>query len=355
MESSTDNSEERVTVSREIHKNISGKPVMEKVKANIVTSTGSKLSENMAIEKESLIHNCIIYIISQILGMILLVLLGSLILQHFGGFPHEMFKHALNYHPMFMVVTLILVTSRRLTNICRLPLLAASLVLQSTGALAIVSWHFKKGEPHMQTMHSWFGVMTIISFLFYMAGNLYLYTRHEPKKDSERQKFLNRINKSILYVRMIGLGCLVMAMITSLLGLNQFEDVFTGKSADIEYSTSNPSSPRLLINIAAIFLIIYVGFMAYLTARQRYRSFESIEFEQQVQMAVDHAMQQMEASGAFKSKRSNLSTRSDQSLSPTKSANNRTNREQGRSPRISVPNTRKFSPSSSLSNRLRSS
>ncbi|XP_075590568.1 uncharacterized protein LOC124490909 isoform X2 [Dermatophagoides farinae] len=356
---------DRVTVIREVHKNISGEPVVEKVKAKIVTSTGSKLSDNIAIEKESLIHNCIIYILSQILASILLVLFCSLIIQHFGGFPYEILEHSLNYHPLFMFIALVMVTSRQLTNICRLPLLIGTLVLQLTGTFITIYWHAKKEKSHMQSMHSWFGLMTIILFLTYLAGNIYLYSRHEPKKENERQKFLNRISKSIFYVRMIGLGCLVMASITCLLGLNQFEDIFNGIPSDLEHSTTgNPSSPRLLTNIASIFLIIYVGFMAYLIARQRYRSSETIEFEKQVQMAVDNAMQQMDASGVFNNpdERSRLSLKSDddvRSLSPEKNNRHRHHRRRRRSrsdvqdslksPRISVcENTQKYSTSSSL-------
>ncbi|KAH9423191.1 hypothetical protein DERP_003468 [Dermatophagoides pteronyssinus] len=231
---STDKDKDKVTVIREVYRNKKGEPIVEKVKAHIVSTTGTKLSDKLAVEKDALIHNCIIYMLAQLLGIILIVLLGSLIVQYYGGFNNNggnLFDNALSYHPMFMII-----------------------------------------------------------------------------------------------IRLIGLGCLIMAMITSIIGLNQYEDFYNGfqKSSslsDIEYNTSNPSSPKLLTNIVAIFLIIYCGFMSYLIARQRYRSSESIEFEQQVEQAVERAMKKMDAKGAFKSKNrtKRLSMRSDQSLSRIKS------------------------------------
>ena len=192
-----------------------------------------------------------------------------------------------------------------------------------------------KRKIHLQTMHSWFGLITILIFTLYCIGNFYLFFKQIPLQTNKnnflrpkkRQKFLKKLNQLLLLVRLLGLGCLIMAMITSILGLNQYEDFYNGfqKSSsslsDIEYNTSNPSSPKLLTNIVAIFLIIYCGFMSYLIARQRYRSSESIEFEQQVEQAVERAMKKMDAKGAFKSKNrtKRLSMRSDQSLSRIKS------------------------------------
>nr|XP_027194472.1 uncharacterized protein LOC113789174 [Dermatophagoides pteronyssinus] len=335
---STDKDKDKVTVIREVYRNKKGEPIVEKVKAHIVSTTGTKLSDKLAVEKDALIHNCIIYMLAQLLGIILIVLLGSLIVQYYGGFNNNggnLFDNALSYHPMFMIITLILITSKRTINYCRLPFLITILTLLLISFIIIYKWHIMKRKIHLQTMHSWFGLITILIFTLYCIGNFYLFFKQIPLQTNKnnflrpkkRQKFLKKLNQLLLLVRLLGLGCLIMAMITSIIGLNQYEDFYNGfqKSSsslsDIEYNTSNPSSPKLLTNIVAIFLIIYCGFMSYLIARQRYRSSESIEFEQQVEQAVERAMKKMDAKGAFKSKNrtKRLSMRSDQSLSRIKS------------------------------------
>lgn len=84
---------------------------------------------------------------------------------------------------------------------------------------------------------------------------------------------------------------------TTLTGLNQMETVL---NSDPHYENNLGQNVlnrnHILINIIAIFLIVYIFFMIYMTVRRRYRYNRKREqIEQQINLAVSAAMEKLDS------------------------------------------------------------
>ncbi|OTF83206.1 Cytochrome b561-like protein [Euroglyphus maynei] len=173
-----------------------------------------------------------------------------------------------------------------------------ALVLVAT--MATIYWHFKKDVPHFFTLHSWFGMMTITLMVIYASANCYLYGSRNGQRILQ---FENSDSiESLTNLRLIGISTLIMGVVTSLLGLNQLSSFITSNVVTKE------TSYQQLVNIIGIFLILFTLFCIFLVSRIRTRSKSHEEWEERVQMAVDKAMENMEASGAFNSPISSKTT-----------------------------------------------
>lgn len=160
-------------------------------------------------------------------------------------------------------------------------------------SIITIYWHFKKDVPNFFTLHSWFGMMTLTLMIIYVSANGYLYGSRSGQRilQSENSDSI----ESLTNIRLIGISTLLMSVVTSLLGLNQLTSFIT---SDIQ---TEQTSYQLLVNVIGIFSIAFTLFIVFLVSRLRIRSKSREEWEERVQMAVDKAMENMQASGAFDS------------------------------------------------------
>nr|XP_046920320.1 uncharacterized protein DDB_G0271670-like [Dermatophagoides farinae] len=239
--------------------------------------------------------------------------------------------------------TLLFLTPKRKSfGIIRTLLLFCMSIIVLIASIITIYWHFKKDVPNFFTLHSWFGMMTLTLMIIYVSANGYLYGSRSGQRilQSENSDSI----ESLTNIRLIGISTLLMSVVTSLLGLNQLTSFIT---SDIQ---TGQTSYQLLVNVIGIFSIAFTLFIVFLVSRLRIRSKSREEWEERVQMAVDKAMENMQASGAFDSPPPPPSTKS--TIKSTTVSSGTTKQQLKRSKRSSGGGRKKRTGKSSRSSRV---
>lgn len=200
------------------------------------------------------------------------------------------FVSSINFLNNFLILNnfsgLLFLNQSRLLNPIRFGFITVLFGLVLLGLFCAVYWHVKDNILHLFTLHSWLGMATLVMLMFYAYGNISLYVRHSAN-----------FTDGIMQLKIFGISTLILATITTLTGLNQMETIL---NSDQHYENNLEQNfftrRHILINIIAIFLIVYTFFMIYMTVRRRYRYNRKREqIEQQINLAVSAAMEKLES------------------------------------------------------------
>ncbi|KAH9423200.1 hypothetical protein DERP_003477 [Dermatophagoides pteronyssinus] len=297
---------DKVSITRETSKSDSSGGKVERIHAKVTqTITQKSRSQKIREERLDLLYSCSLHFLAQIIGCSMLILLAILCIQFYGGFGLGNVQSIFNYHPLMMVFGLVylggnsllfLIPKSKSYGLIRSILLLLMCIVTIIGAIATVYWHFNRDVPNFFTLHSWFGMMTLTLMIIYSCANCYLFGSGGGKRVLQLEN--NESIESITNIRLIGISTLLMGVLTGLLGLNQLSSFI---QADKD---SEENSFQLIINIIGTFMILFSIFILFLLSRLRTRSKAQQEWEERVQMAVDRAMANMEASGVFDSPKS---------------------------------------------------
>lgn len=176
------------------------------------------------------------------------------------------------------------------------------------GSGITIYWHFKMNYPHLQSMHSWFGILTWLMICFYISYIIYVYDNNQDLNERQRTDM-------VFAVRLFGIATLIIAGTTCLLGLNQLlsmTNIVTKNSTTLESSeieslmminnsssielnaaTKLRSQANLLANSIAMFMILYIIIMMYIIVRLRYKPRGNVRrqrMERQIRQTIERAM-----------------------------------------------------------------
>lgn len=176
-----------------------------------------------------------------------------------------------------------------------------------------IYWHMNVKLPHLQSLHSWLGILTLIMLIFYFCYILYVY----DNQDITEQQRLDLV----FTVRLFGLATLIIAGTTCLIGLNQIISMkiplttTTTTTSNSTSVTTKKQPPRyaieknyttyfkeetyrsetiLIANIMAILIIVYITIMMYMIIKFRQKPLTGNIFRQQMERqlreTIEHTM-----------------------------------------------------------------
>ncbi|KAH9423192.1 hypothetical protein DERP_003469 [Dermatophagoides pteronyssinus] len=273
--------------------------------------------------------NCKLYFIAQSLALIILIIMLTWLIRYFNGFNligHHIIdeKHIdrfINFHPLVMTFTMVFVmansilfinSSNKLTT-ARSILSITIFSLDIIGLMITIYWHMNVKLPHLQSLHSWLGILTLIMLIFYFCYILYVY----DNQDITEQQRLDLV----FTVRLFGLATLIIAGTTCLIGLNQIISMkiplttTTTTTSNSTSVTTKKQPPRyaieknyttyfkeetyrsetiLIANIMAILIIVYITIMMYMIIKFRQKPLTGNIFRQQMERqlreTIEHTM-----------------------------------------------------------------
>ncbi|KAA0184974.1 Cytochrome b reductase 1 [Fasciolopsis buskii] len=116
-------------------------------------------------------------VISQILGIICVILTGAWLGAYWGGFSWTDSRVLFNYHPLFMVLGLVflygdaILVYRVFRNYRKLPIKVLHAVLHILAFLfavvavkAVFEFHDSRRIPNLYSLHSWIGLVALVLF-----------------------------------------------------------------------------------------------------------------------------------------------------------------------------------------------
>uniref|UniRef100_A0A1B6DWF8 Cytochrome b561 domain-containing protein n=1 Tax=Clastoptera arizonana TaxID=38151 RepID=A0A1B6DWF8_9HEMI len=233
-----------------------------------ITGGGSKMDTMEDLQGFNLI-----FIITQVVGVILVILVGIWTGYYRGGFAWSSSPSLeFNWHPLLMTIgmiyffanSILIYRSLRTLRKDTLKKMHAAihftvLILVIIAQIAVLDSHnLAKPNPipNFYSLHSWAGILTlIIFFLQYVFGFLgFLYP-----------KFSDSLRAAMLPVHVyLGLTAFVLACATSLMGLTEKAIFSIGNYSQFP-------SEGILLNFIGIFIIVFAGFVLYLATKLSYK------------------------------------------------------------------------------------
>ncbi|XP_076054626.1 transmembrane ascorbate-dependent reductase CYB561 isoform X2 [Oratosquilla oratoria] len=214
-----------------------------------------------------------LYVLTQLLGVLSVVLIGVWIAQFHKGFAWQSNPAVeFNWHPLLMVLGLVFLYANgalmfrgfRTERKMKLKLLhagfqAAALIVSSVGLKAVFDSHNLKDPPapNMYSLHSWIGLSAVILFCCQWVMGLVTFLI-PGLRSSLRAAYLP-------VHRFFGLAIFVTALAAALTGLT--EKALWSLSSS--YSSFVPEG--ILINVIGLTLIIFGGFVVYLAANPQFQ------------------------------------------------------------------------------------
>ncbi|CAD7082868.1 unnamed protein product [Hermetia illucens] len=214
----------------------------------------------------------VLYITTQMVGITLIIIMGSWIGTHLGGFSWTSNpKTEFNWHPFLMTIGMVFLYGnsiliyrgmRRLRK-KKLKLLHASIhmtafVLVVIALIAVFDSHNLPAVPipNLYSLHSWLGILAVILFACQWLGGFVSYLL-----PGMRQVYKEAYMPVHIFFGLFGF---VLAVASALLGLS--EKAF--------FSIGNyPELPNagLMVNFMGVLLMIFGGLVVYLTTEPDYR------------------------------------------------------------------------------------
>lgn len=220
-------------------------------------------------DSQSLAKFTITLIISQVIGLVMIILIGSWASYH-GGYGWDV-STVFNYHPLFMTIGMIflygdaILVYRAFRNVTKLYVKilhglihVAVLIFASIALKAVFDSHNKvaKPIPNLYSLHSWVGLTAVILFgLQWVAGfTSFLF----PKLNENIRRWY------LPHHKFGGLAIFVLCCSAALMGITE-KAIFSMK----EKYPSLPSE-GLLLNFFGLTIVTYGGLVVYLVTKYEY-------------------------------------------------------------------------------------
>ncbi|TNM97417.1 hypothetical protein fugu_015573 [Takifugu bimaculatus] len=207
--------------------------------------------------------------LSQVLGLVSVVLTGVWMGQYKGGFAWDGSAQQFNVHPLCMVLGLVFLQgdailvyrvfhneAKRNIKILHGIIHLLALCISIIGFVAVFNFHKVSKIPDMYSLHSWVGMATIVLFfLQWVIGLLFFLF---PVASSW-------LRASYLPIHVFcGLGLLVMSIGSCLLGITE-KLLFSLPT----YSQFIPEG--VLANVLGVLLVCFGGVVCYVVTKEDYR------------------------------------------------------------------------------------
>ncbi|XP_068615565.1 transmembrane ascorbate-dependent reductase CYB561 [Brachionichthys hirsutus] len=207
---------------------------------------------------------------SQLLGLASVVLTGVWMGHYHGGYAWDGSGKEFNVHPLCMVLGLVFLQgdavlvyrvfrneAKRTTKLLHGIIHLLALILGVIGVVAVFDFHGQNNIPHMYSLHSWMGMVTVLLFCIqWLLGLLFFLF---PGASS-------RLRALYLPVHVFsGLVLFVLAIGSCLLGIME-KLLF---SIMLVYAERVPEG--VLANVLGILLVAFGVLMCYLITKEEYK------------------------------------------------------------------------------------
>ncbi|CAH8502120.1 unnamed protein product [Schistosoma turkestanicum] len=215
-------------------------------------------------------------IISQIFGLLSVVLTAVWLGKYWGGFSWTHASTIFNYHPLFMVLGLVflygdaILVYRVFRSVRKVPIKILHAVLHILaflfsvlGIKAVFDMHNALTIPNLYSLHSWLGITAIIVFgLQWVGGLIGFLVPQTPQVARSKLLPVHVTLGSFLYLLVIGV-CIS--------GITE-KNFFSGNYQHL-------NTRELVGNMLGVVLVIFGGLIFYLTQHPSYRRVEIISPE----------------------------------------------------------------------------
>ncbi|CAG05955.1 unnamed protein product, partial [Tetraodon nigroviridis] len=238
--------------------------------------------------------------LSQVLGLVSVVLTGVWMGQYRGGFAWDGSAQQFNVHPLCMVLGLVFLQgdaivvyrvfhneSKRTIKMLHGFIHMLALVISIIGFVAVFNYHKVAKIPDMYSLHSWVGMATLV--MFFLQVHTHAHTRMVIKTLTPFASFSSQWVIGLLFFLFplaspwlrawylpihvfCGLGLLVMAVGSSLLGITE-KLLFSLPT----YAQFHPEG--VLANVLGLLLVCFGGVVSYVVTKEEYRRPPSPEEE----------------------------------------------------------------------------
>nr|CAH8847905.1 unnamed protein product [Trichobilharzia regenti] len=215
-------------------------------------------------------------VLSQVFGLLAVVLTGVWLGKYWGGFSWTNASTVFNYHPLFMVLGLVflygdaILVYRVFRAYRKLPIKIVHALLHMLaflfgvlGIKAVFDFHNALTIPNMYSLHSWLGITAIVVFgLQWVGGLIGFLVPQTPQSARSKLLPIHVTIGSFLYL-------LVIAVCISGITEKNF------------FSKAYPSlrTAEVIGNILGITLVIFGGLVFYLVQHPNYRRIDVISPE----------------------------------------------------------------------------
>lgn len=224
-------------------------------------------------ENSSLGNFRVLYLVTQLIGGTLVILMGCWISIHLGNFGWRSDpKLEFNWHPLLMTIGLIYLYGNsiliyrglRRRRKKQLKLLHASIhggifILTVVALIAVFDSHnlADKPIPNMYSLHSWLGLSAVILFSCQWLGGFLLYLLPGMKENYKKA--------AMPYHVYFGLMGFVLAVASALLGLTE-KAIFSMKD-----NYANLPNSALMVNVMGVLMVVFGALVVYLSTEPTYR------------------------------------------------------------------------------------
>ncbi|XP_055841984.1 plasma membrane ascorbate-dependent reductase CYBRD1 isoform X1 [Episyrphus balteatus] len=247
----------------------------ENVEGNIENNARMQTAKMDDIDDSVSLSNFkVLYILTQLSGITLIVLMGSWILIHLGGFAGTSNPSVeFNWHPFLMTIGLIFLygnailiyrglrhTRKKTLKYTHASIHMAAFILVILGGKASFDSHNLKVPPipNMYSLHSWLGGAAIFMFLCQYIGGFIAYLYPGAKEN-----FKIALMPFHIYFGLFGF---VLSIASALTGLT--EKAFFSMPNGI-YS-SLPTS-GLMVNIMGVLMVVFGALVMYLSTEPKFK------------------------------------------------------------------------------------
>lgn len=221
-----------------------------------------------------------LYTICQIVGLLLVFSVFYWILNFRGGFGFTEAKIIFNWHPLLMTIGFIYLFAnsilhyrtfpnnpkQKLKNQHALIHGCILILIVLAGFAAFVSHQYAKPQiPHLYSLHSWLGVITIIMFLSQLISGLWCFLY--PRVAAQHRETLAP------YHVFFGIAIFILAVATALLGF--CEKIIFALSDKYKLLPAE----AVLGNIVGIVCVFYCILVVYMITKPEFKRKPKLEYE----------------------------------------------------------------------------
>ncbi|KAH8274985.1 hypothetical protein KR018_008385 [Drosophila ironensis] len=246
--------------------------------AGATTIAGIELAADKGSSKPNmdpaLINFKVLYVLTQLVGLTMVVLVGTWIGQHFGGLGGTSNpKLEFNWHPLFMTIGFIYLygnsiliyrgfrtTRKKTLKLTHAGIHLAAFVLTVIALKTVFDSHNLASPPipNMYSLHSWLGLSAVIIFsLQYVAGFVAFLA------PGLRENYRVAMMPLHIYFGLFGFG---LAIASALMGITE-KAIFA--ITNPPYSTLPPAG--LLANVIGVLYVVFGALVVYLATEPSYR------------------------------------------------------------------------------------
>ncbi|KAM8710538.1 hypothetical protein ACLKA7_017197 [Drosophila subpalustris] len=252
--------------------------ITEQVQPTIVTADaaankGNNSNGNKSNMDPSLINFKVLYVVTQLCGLTMIVLVGTWVGQHLGGLGGSANpKLEFNWHPLFMTIGFIYLygnsilvyrgfrtTRKKTLKLTHAGIHLAAFILTVIALKTVFDSHnlVDPPIPNLYSLHSWLGLSAVIIFcLQYVAGFMAFLV------PGMRENYKIALMPLHVYFGLFGF---VLAIASAIMGITE-KAIFT---LGANYSTLPASG--VLANIIGVLYVIFGGLVVYLATEPSYK------------------------------------------------------------------------------------